>query len=93
MSIEWLEELETRVREAAERLAELRDENQDLQKRVEELETKLTAATDPAEGSGELAQAREENETLRQQIAGLEQERDEIRGRVERLTGMLAGLV
>lgn len=111
MSIEWLEELETRVREAAERLTELRDENQSLQERVDELETKLSAATaDPAPGSGELSEALEENETLRQQIADLElklaraeetatvrdewdREREEIRGRVERLTQMLAGLV
>jgi len=109
-----LEELETRVREATERLTELRDENQTLQERVDELETKLTAAIPanlaPAPGSGELAEALEENETLRHQLADLElklaraeetatvrdewdREREEIRGRVERLTGMLAGLV
>lgn len=109
MSMEWLEELETRVREAAERLSELREENQGLQERVEELETKLAAATaEPAEG--ELADAREENDSLRRQLAdlelrlaraeetaavhdGWEREREEIRGRVERLTQHLAGLV
>jgi chromosome segregation ATPase len=73
--MEWLEELETRVREAAERLGELREENQSLQKRVDELETKLTAAIpanlEAAEGS-EVAEAREENEALREQIADLE---------------------
>lgn len=112
MSIEWLEELETRVREATERLSELRKENQDLQARIDELETRLTAATsDPAPGSsGELAEIREENESLRHQIAdlelklaraeetaavrdGWEREREEIRGRVERLTRHLEGLV
>lgn len=105
--MEWLEELETRVREAAERLGELREENQSLQERVDELETKLTAAIpanlEAAEGS-ELAGAREENEALRGQIADLElklarveeaasREREEVRGRVERLTRQLAGLV
>jgi DNA repair exonuclease SbcCD ATPase subunit len=115
--MEWLEELETRVREAAERLGELREENQSLQERVDELETKLTAAIpanlpggiEPAEGS-EVAEAREENEALREQIADLElklaraeetaavrdgwdREREEIRGRVERLTRQLEGLI
>ncbi|MFP5287365.1 MAG: hypothetical protein ACLGI9_16635, partial [Thermoanaerobaculia bacterium] len=105
------EDLETRVREATERLRELKEENQSLQERVDELETKLLAAIpenlpggmEPAEGS-ELAAAREENEALREQIADLElklarieetagREREEIRGRVERLTRQLEGLV
>jgi len=105
--MEWLDELETRVREAAERLGELREENQSLQERVDELETKLTVAIpanlEAAEGS-EVAAAREENEALREQIADLElklarakevagREREEIRGRVERLTRQLEGLV
>ena len=112
MSIDWLEELETRVREATERLGELREENQGLQERIDELETKLAAATtEPAPGSsGELAEMNEKNESLRQQIAdlelklaraeeaasvrdGWEREREEIRGRVERLTRHLAGLI
>jgi len=50
---------------------ELREENRSLQERVDELETKLTAAIpanlEAAEGS-ELAGAREENEALREQI-------------------------
>ena len=105
--MEWLEELETRVHEAAERLRELREENQSLQERVDELETKLTAAIpanlEAAEGS-ELAGAREQNEALREQIADLElklaraeetagREHEEIRGRVERLTRHLEELV
>jgi predicted nucleic acid-binding Zn-ribbon protein len=105
--MEWLDELETRVREAAERLGELREENQGLQERVDELETKLAAAIpaslEAAEGS-EVAEAREENEALREQIADVElklarteevaaREREEIRGRVERLTRQLEGLI
>lgn len=105
--MEWLEELETRVHEATERLRELQEENRSLQERVDELETKLTAAipegVEPAEGS-ELAEAREENEALRERIADLElelaraeetagREREEIRGRVERLTRQLESLV
>lgn len=105
--MEWLEELETRVHEASERLGELREENRSLQERVEELETKLSVAIpanlEAAEGS-EVATAREENEALREQIANLElklaraeeiaaREREEIRGRVERLTRQLEALV
>ena len=105
--MEWLEELETRVHEATEHLRELQEENQSLQERVDELETKLTAAIpanlEAAEGS-ELAGAREENEALREQIADLElklarveevagREREEIRGRVGRLTRQLEGLI
>lgn len=105
--MEWLEELETRVHEASERLGELREENRSLQERVEELETKLSVAIpanlEAAEGS-EVATAREENEALREQIANLElklaraeevaaREREEIRGRVERLTRQLEGLI
>lgn len=99
MSIEWLEELETRVREASDRLRELREENQGLQERIGELETKLSAAT-----TAEPSEGREENEALRRQIEDLElklarteevagRERDEIRGRVERLTRHLEELV
>ena len=87
MSIEWLEELETRVREATERLGELRDENRGLQDCIGELEIKLAAATP------EPAEAREENEALRQRIIALEREREEVRGRVERLTRHLEGLL
>ena len=111
MAIEWLEELETRVREASERLGELREENRDLQARVEELETKLAATTtEPSDEAGELAEAHRENEALRRQIEDLElklaraeetstvrddweREREEIRGRVERLSQQLEGLL
>jgi chromosome segregation ATPase len=111
LSIEWLDELETRVREASERLGELREENRELQARVDELETKLSAATsEPSDEAGELSEARQENEALRRQIEdlelklaraeetatvrdGWEGERDEIRGRVERLSQQLEGLL
>lgn len=76
MAIEWLDELETRVREAAARLGELQEENRELQARVEELETKLAAAVGETEGNG-----------------GWEREREEIRGRVERLSQQLEGLL
>ena len=72
MAIEWLDELETRVREAAARLGELQEENRDLRARVEELETKLAAA---GEGNGGWDREREEIrgrvERLSQQLEGL----------------------
>ena len=72
MAIEWLDELETRVREASERLAELREENRELQARVEELETKLAAA---GEGDGDWERERDEIrgrvERLSQQLENL----------------------
>ena len=75
MAIEWLDELETRVREAVARIGGLQEENRELQARVEELETKL-AATGEAAPNGDW-----------------ESEREEIRGRVERLSQQLEGLL
>lgn len=75
MSIEWLEELEARVRDAAERLRELRDENQSLQDRIEELETRLAAAggtgAKPEEWQREREEIRERVERLTRHLEGL----------------------
>jgi predicted RNase H-like nuclease (RuvC/YqgF family) len=78
MAIDWLDALEEKVHEAAERIAELKEENQALARRVEELETQL-AATTPEEPD----EAGEAWKT----------EREEIRRRVEKLTRGLEGLV
>jgi cell division septum initiation protein DivIVA len=80
LAIEWLDELETRVREASDRLGELREENRELQARVDELETRL-AATSTSEDTAVTASGE------------WEKERDEIRGRVERLSRQLEGLL
>jgi chromosome segregation ATPase len=75
LSIEWLEELETRVRDATERLRELRDENQSLQDRIQELETKLSAAggtgAEPEEWQRERDEIRERVERLTRHLEGL----------------------
>ena len=73
MEIEWLDSLESRVRDAVARLGELREENGTLRERIEELETQL-ATTAAAAKSWEV-------------------EREEVRRRVEGLTGRLEGLV
>jgi uncharacterized protein YukE len=105
VEIEWLDSLESRVREAAERLRDLRQENASLRDRIEDLETRLAAA--PQTDSGPL---REENEELRTRVRDLEAqlaaaeslngeaaerwdtEREEIRRRVEGLTRRLEEL-
>jgi len=77
MAIDWLDALEEKVHEATERIAELKEENQALARRVEELETQLAAVqTDEGEGAQDW-----------------EAEREEIRRRVEKLTRGLEALV
>lgn len=108
MAIEWLDSLESRVREAAERLRDLRQENASLRERIEDLETRLAAA--PPTGSGDAGRLLEENEELRTRVRDLEAqlaaaessngeaaerweaEREEIRRRVEGLTRRLEEL-
>lgn len=84
MQIEWLEGLETRVREAVERLADLREENRQLNFRVEELETELATGTAPPadiagmteEVHAELAQERQQAQELRRRLAELQDQLD-----------------
>ena len=107
MQIDWLEGLESRVRDAVENLGELREENRSLRDAVKDLETRLAAASTsaapaPWEGSGdgeiEVLQGRVRD--LERQLAeaqaatsAWEAEREEVRRRVEALTARLEGLV
>ncbi len=117
MEIEWLDQLESRVRDAVARLGELNEENRSLRDRVRDLETEVaTLSLPPAapEGDGDIADIDEEVEALRVRIRDLEAslavaeteraeaaaaaksweiEREEVRRRVEGLTGRLGGLV
>ena len=76
MEIEWLDNLETRVREAVERLGELREENGTLRDRIEELETQLaTLSIPPAEPTDVVSddsRVQEELEALRARVRNLE---------------------
>ena len=114
MEIEWLDQLESRVRDAVARLGELNEENRSLRDRIRDLETEVaTLSLPPAapEGDGDVD---EEVEALRIRVRELEAslaaaeterataaaaakswqiEREEVRRRVEALTGRLAGLV
>lgn len=77
---EWLEALEGKVREASGRLQELRAENERLAKRVKELERRAEKGADQGTGGGGSGDQWRE-------------ERAEIRGRVEKLTATLEGLL
>jgi phage shock protein A len=119
VEIEWLDSLESRVRDAVARLGEMREENGTLRERVEELETRLAAmpvitlppapAEEEPEGDmdAETAALRAHVRALEANLAAAETERaeaaaaarsweverEEVRRRVEALTGRLEGLV
>jgi FtsZ-binding cell division protein ZapB len=68
MAIDWLEGLESKVHEAAERLRALREENRELARRVEALETELA----DARRSGEAAESWEsERDEIRRRVERL----------------------
>ncbi len=78
MELDWMDDLEARVHEAAERLSELKQKNAELETQVADLEAQLAAATAPgAEGPP----------------AAWEGERDAIRRRVEKLAATLEDLL
>lgn len=117
MEIEWLDSLESRVRDAVARLGEMRQENGSLRERIEELETRLATAaamTLPPAPAEEEPERDEQIAALRAHVRALEEslaaaeteraeaaaaakswevEREEVRRRVEALTGRLEGLV
>jgi predicted RNase H-like nuclease (RuvC/YqgF family) len=76
-AVDWLSPLEEKVRAAAERIQALKQENTALHRRIEDLEERLVAA------SSAPAAAAEDG------TACWEEERREIRERVERLTRTL----
>lgn len=73
MSAAFMDELEGRVQQAAERIAALKKEKGTLEKKVADLEKKLASAKDGA--------------------ADWEQEREQVRRRVEGLASKLAELL
>ena len=86
----WLEALEERVRQAAERLRALGDENLGLRERIAELEGELAAARAAAAGDALAGPA------ALPQDPGAERwqrERAEVRRRVEKLAERLGELL
>jgi len=84
MAIEWMETLEQRVREAADEIRRLRAENDALEERIETLERELAQAV---ESGGAEPRANTDED------GAWEQERAEVRSRVERLVVQLEGLI
>jgi uncharacterized coiled-coil DUF342 family protein len=67
IGIDWLDVLEEKVREASERLGELKEENRTLTRKIEELETQLAASQ-----GDEATQAWEaEREEIRRRVEKL----------------------
>jgi predicted nucleic acid-binding Zn-ribbon protein len=79
-AIDWLSTLEDKVRAAAERIRSLSEENSSLRRQLSELEEQLAAAPSAATVPSDLGASR------------WEEERREIRERVERLTQHLEEL-
>ena len=82
MDAEWLDELEARVEAASEELRRLREENSGLQEKVEELSGELEEARAAASEGGDPEAAQ-----------GWEEEKGEIRRRVEALAENLETLL
>lgn len=74
MEIEWLDELEGRVHEAATRLRELKGRNADLERRVAELETQLAATPDQGDWEAERDDIRRRVEKLAASLEDLLEE-------------------
>jgi len=74
VDVEWLDNLESRVREAVARLGELREENRALRAKIKGLETRRTAASTPAAEPAEKAGTGEEIENLRARVRDLEEQ-------------------
>lgn len=89
MSLEFLETLEGRVREAAERLEELTTENAAFRVEVEKLERERSAAAPPKpeRTAGRLQGAVEKSEKV------WAKERDEVRRRLSALIARLEALL
>jgi FtsZ-binding cell division protein ZapB len=85
-NIDFLELLERRVKEAADRISALRAENRDLSARVAELELELEAAD-------EATVAAPDADALEAERQAWLDEKDEIRRRVEALAEHLEDLL
>jgi predicted RNase H-like nuclease (RuvC/YqgF family) len=96
LAIEWLDSLESTVRDAVARLDELKEENASLRDRIRHLETEATAAPalpfEDGDRDEEAEALRAQVRTLEERLAAAETEREEVRRRVEGLTGRLATL-
>lgn len=75
MEIEWLDHLESRVRDAVARLGELNEENRSLRDHIRDLETEVSTLSIPpavSEEDGDIGDIDEEVEALRVRVRELE---------------------
>jgi len=72
LEIEWLDSLETRVRDAVARLGDLNRENRSLRDRVRDLETEISVLSIPPAAPPGDGDVDEELEALRVRVRGLE---------------------
>jgi len=72
LEIDWLDSLESRVRDAVARLGEVKEENQTLRDRVEELEAQLATLEVPPAPAEPEREPDEEVEALRARVRDLE---------------------
>jgi phage shock protein A len=72
VELEWLGNLETRVREAAARLTELREENRTLRQKIKDLETRAATLFMPPAEPEARTELDEEVEALRVSVRDLE---------------------
>jgi phage shock protein A len=72
VELEWLGNLETRVREAAARLGELREENRALRQQLKDLETRAAILSTPPAEPESGTEPDERIEALRVRVRDLE---------------------
>jgi chromosome segregation ATPase len=72
LEIDWLDSLESRVRDAVARLGDMKEENQTLRDRIEELETQLSTLEIPPAPPEPEREPDEEVEALRARVRELE---------------------
>jgi len=75
VTTDWLGSLEDRVRDAAEELRRLREENEGLRSRLERLEAEAAA---PAPGDGESAAWPQERNAIRVRVERLVEQLEEL---------------
>lgn len=89
MSLEKMELLESRIRNAVELISKLKEENSSLEKRVEDLEQELSSKT---ETLNNLNAEKEKVDAIVNESKQMEAERDMIKSKIEDMISNLDGI-
>lgn len=89
MSLEKMELLESRIRNAIELISKLKEENSSLGRRVEDLEHELSSKT---ETLNSLSAEKEKADAMVSESKQLEEERDMIKSKIEDMISNLEGV-